>query len=395
MHDVVVVGARCAGAATAMLLAGAGHDVLLVDKARLPSDTLSTHGIARGGVVQLPAGDCSIASWPVARPPVTHVHVRHRGRVEAADQAPRRVDILVAPGAMSSTVCWSTRRGSRRGAPDRGHRDRSAAIGRRPGRRLVGRDANGAALSCRPDGRRRRRPRVPHGGLLRRRDPEPHTSPCAIFYTYVAGLRSDGFEFYVAPDAFAGVFPTHGGEACVWLIRPTARLEPRTAGAARDGGLRRPARPQLPDLGRRVRVAASPRRCAACCDLPNYLRRPHGPGWALVGDAGYHRDPITGHGITDAFRDAELLRRARPWPRGPTAEPARWPDTSGPRDAMAAGGLRPDPRADPLPAPSGSWSCRSSSATHSNERPSVGRTSGTDERTAGAAWTNSRKGTPP
>jgi 2-polyprenyl-6-methoxyphenol hydroxylase-like FAD-dependent oxidoreductase len=45
-------------------------------------------------------------------------------------------------------------------------------------------------------------------------------------------------------------------------------------------------------------------------DLPNHIRRPHGPGWALVGDAGYHRDPITGHGITDAFRDAELLATA-------------------------------------------------------------------------------------
>jgi flavin-dependent dehydrogenase len=44
--------------------------------------------------------------------------------------------------------------------------------------------------------------------------------------------------------------------------------------------------------------------------LPNHVRRAAGPGWALVGDAGYHRDPITGHGITDAFRDAELLAGA-------------------------------------------------------------------------------------
>jgi 2-polyprenyl-6-methoxyphenol hydroxylase-like FAD-dependent oxidoreductase len=52
-HDVVVVGARCAGAATAMLLARAGHDVVLLDRATFPSDTLSTHSVARGGVVQL------------------------------------------------------------------------------------------------------------------------------------------------------------------------------------------------------------------------------------------------------------------------------------------------------------------------------------------------------
>ena len=39
--------------------------------------------------------------------------------------------------------------------------------------------------------------------------------------------------------------------------------------------------------------------------MPNQLRKPAGPGWALVGDAGYHRDAITGQGISDAFRDAE------------------------------------------------------------------------------------------
>src|SRR4051794_3594719 len=45
-------------------------------------------------------------------------------------------------------------------------------------------------------------------------------------------------------------------------------------------------------------------------DLPFSFRRPYGPGWALVGDAGYHKDPITAQGMTDAFRDAELLSEA-------------------------------------------------------------------------------------
>jgi 2-polyprenyl-6-methoxyphenol hydroxylase-like FAD-dependent oxidoreductase len=45
-------------------------------------------------------------------------------------------------------------------------------------------------------------------------------------------------------------------------------------------------------------------------DLPNYFRKPYGPGWALVGDAGYHKDPITAFGITDAFRDAEAVASA-------------------------------------------------------------------------------------
>ena len=66
----------------------------------------------------------------------------------------------------------------------------------------------------------------------------------------------------------------------------------------------------VPELARTVekgRITAPLRGYAA---LPNHLLRPSGPGWALVGDAGYHRDPITGHGMTDAFRDAELLADA-------------------------------------------------------------------------------------
>src|SRR5687768_15679067 len=52
-YDVVLVGARCAGAATAMLLARAGHRVLMVDRGRYGTDTLSTHALTRGAVVQL------------------------------------------------------------------------------------------------------------------------------------------------------------------------------------------------------------------------------------------------------------------------------------------------------------------------------------------------------
>jgi flavin-dependent dehydrogenase len=45
-------------------------------------------------------------------------------------------------------------------------------------------------------------------------------------------------------------------------------------------------------------------------DLPNFFRAPYGPGWALAGDAGFHRDPLTAQGISDAFRDAQLLSEA-------------------------------------------------------------------------------------
>jgi len=65
-----------------------------------------------------------------------------------------------------------------------------------------------------------------------------------------------------------------------------------------------------PELAERVRATGARVKLRAFAGAPGVLRRAAGPGWALVGDAGYFRDPITAHGITDALRDAELLARA-------------------------------------------------------------------------------------
>jgi flavin-dependent dehydrogenase len=59
-----------------------------------------------------------------------------------------------------------------------------------------------------------------------------------------------------------------------------------------------------------VRAGRREERFAGTADLPNFFRRPYGPGWALVGDAGFHKDPFLAQGISDAFRDAELLAEA-------------------------------------------------------------------------------------
>jgi flavin-dependent dehydrogenase len=131
------------------------------------------------------------------------------------------------------------------------------------------------------------------------------------YYAYVADPSWRGHEFDVSTDAFAGAFPTHDGAACVWAIRPTSLLEPvRTAGSSRAAAfvdlLDRVA-PALAERTRSGRIAGPVRGAVS---LPNHVRAAYGPGWSLVGDAGYHRDPITGHGITDAFRDAELLAEA-------------------------------------------------------------------------------------
>jgi flavin-dependent dehydrogenase len=313
-HDVVVVGARCAGAATAMLLARMGHDVVMVDKARLPSDTLSTHGIARGGVVQLARWgllDDVLASGAPAIEQVTFNlggesttrRIKHRAGVDVL-VAPRRhvLDGLLADEAVESGADLRT------GVTATGVLQ--SADGRVVGITARTADGDRLELSARfvvgADGLRSRMAEHFGAEVLER-----FTSACSTYYTYVAGLGSGGFEFHIAPGAFAGVFPTHGGEACVWLCRPTADLgSVRTAGAGRFAAFLKEMELVMPGLGRRVHAGQVTAPVRGVVDLPNHIRRPHGPGWALVGDAGYHRDPITGHGITDAFRDAELLATA-------------------------------------------------------------------------------------
>jgi len=127
----------------------------------------------------------------------------------------------------------------------------------------------------------------------------------------IYGQEDRRLEFHVGDGAFAGAFPTNGGEACVWLMRPTSLAGSLlNAGADRRGAWLAALDATAPDLARRVRRGRVTAALRGTVGLPNHLRQAAGPGWALVGDAGYHRDPITSHGITDAFRDAELLARA-------------------------------------------------------------------------------------
>ena len=106
----------------------------------------------------------------------------------------------------------------------------------------------------------------------------------------------------------AGAIPTNDGLTCVFVGATTARA----AGLVRAGGVAnafaRLATHSSVDTrlrdGRRVGNVRYMR------GVPGRLRRSWGPGWALVGDAGHWKDPLSTHGMTDALRDAELLARA-------------------------------------------------------------------------------------
>jgi flavin-dependent dehydrogenase len=131
----------------------------------------------------------------------------------------------------------------------------------------------------------------------------------ALLYRYVADVPSQGYVWGYGDGAAAGLIPTNAGETCVFVSTTPAGMRAlRREGAdAAFESLLDAVPAALADV---VRAGGARGRLHGWRGMPGYVRRPSGPGWALVGDAGYFRDPITTHGITDALRDAELLSRA-------------------------------------------------------------------------------------
>ena len=133
----------------------------------------------------------------------------------------------------------------------------------------------------------------------------------AAQYAYFGGVPWSGIEMFVAERALAGVFPTHHGEACVWICNPSVDAQlSRQRAPSRTPAFTTMLAAAAPELAARLRRADRTSAVTGMLHNPNLIRQAYGPGWALVGDAGYHRDPVTGHGLSDAYRDAELLATA-------------------------------------------------------------------------------------
>jgi flavin-dependent dehydrogenase len=312
-YDVVVVGGRVAGSATAMLLGRAGLRVALLERSRYGSDTVSTHGLLRAGVLQLSRWGLLDEVVTAGTPPVRRVVFGYQGAEPVAVAirpspgvdalyAPRRylLDRILADAAASAGVVISF------GAAVTG------LLRNRDGRvcGVAGTAAGGRAFECRApltigaDGVRSLVARDAEAPVLRR-----GSAASAVLYRYYADFPAEGFEWFYGDGAAAGVLPTNAGEACVFVSTTPDRMRSARAGGS-DAALMALLGSAAPALRPRIQHARPVGAFHGWAGLPGYVRQAFGPGWALVGDAGYYKDPITTHGLTDALRDAELLTRA-------------------------------------------------------------------------------------
>jgi 2-polyprenyl-6-methoxyphenol hydroxylase-like FAD-dependent oxidoreductase len=309
--DVIVVGARCAGSPTAMLLAQRGHRVLLVDKARFPSDTMSTHfvhppgvaalrrwglrerleatGCPRVGTYSFDFGPVTISGSPRPLDGIDYGYCPRRTildqlLVEAAVAA--GVELREAFTVDEVVVSDGTVAGIR------GHAQAGGPVTER------------AAVVVGADGR--------HSVVVKAVQPESYNerpSRLAMYYAYWSGLPAEGFDTTVRAEHRRGwaALPTHDELTVVPFGWPVEEFH------ANRGDIERcflDAVAHAPAFADRVHAARRESKFIGSADLPGYYRTPFGPGWALVGDAGYHKNPITAMGINDAFRDAELAAGA-------------------------------------------------------------------------------------
>ena len=135
----------------------------------------------------------------------------------------------------------------------------------------------------------------------------PHATPS--YYAYWSGLPVDGFEVYIRAedDRGWGVLPTHDDLTCVVQGWPQSQFK---ANRKDVEGTYMKSFELAPEFAERIHGAKRETGFVGTGDLPGFFLKPYGPGWALVGDAGYHKHPITAFGITDAFRDAEAVASA-------------------------------------------------------------------------------------
>jgi len=308
--DVVVVGARVAGAATALLLARRGHRVVVVDRVSPSTDTLSTHALMRTGVLQLRRWGILDAIVEAGTPAVRSINLGFgREQIGFALRDEFDVDALYAP---------------RRPVLDMALLSAAVAAG------VEFRTATTVVGVTRDDAGRVDGVRVASGGStstirarfvvgadgMRSKVATAVGSPFthfhgpmnSVIYGYFSDVPTDGYDFQFTPRAGSGLIPTNDGVVNVFVAYP--RSEASQDSRDTEQVFRDALGRSRPELAERVAAGHREGRFRRSSGIPGFLRVPGGPGWVLVGDAGFTKDPLSAHGISDALRDAELAAMA-------------------------------------------------------------------------------------
>jgi 2-polyprenyl-6-methoxyphenol hydroxylase-like FAD-dependent oxidoreductase len=310
MFDAIIVGARCAGSPTAVLLARKGYRVLLIDKATFQSDTISTHII-----------------WPHGAGIMDHWGLLDRLASTGCPPVALNLIFDVGPFALQGGVIDTN--GGRGGfCPRRTLLDTllvdaavEAGAELREGFNVEallwdGDRVAGIKGRSRTGGTVAERARIVIGAggvhsLVARavRAPEYDVKPplTTNYYSYFSGFEADDLEEYVRDCQAVGCFPTNDGLTLVAVLWPSSRFQEIRTDI--EGHVRKVLE-STPSVADRLQGAQREEKWIGTAGVPNYFRQPFGPGWALVGDAAYDKDPITAQGISDAFIDAEGLATA-------------------------------------------------------------------------------------
>jgi 2-polyprenyl-6-methoxyphenol hydroxylase-like FAD-dependent oxidoreductase len=291
-----------------MLLARKGHRVLLLDRTTFPSDTVSTHVIHPLGVAALKRWGLLERLVATGCPPI-HTYTFDFGPFTLAG----------SPGTQDSPVTYCPRRtildqllvaGAREAGVEvreaftvdsvlvedgvvtgiRGHAADGETI-EEHARVVIGADGRRSLLADAVEAEKY------------------HEKPplMACVYSYWSGLPMEGrFETYIRERRGFAAAPTHDGLTMIVTGWPHAE---EAANKKDAEGSHLKTIELAPDFARRLGTAQRVGRLASAA-VPNFFRKPYGPGWVLVGDAAYNKDPITAQGITDAFREAEKCASA-------------------------------------------------------------------------------------
>jgi 2-polyprenyl-6-methoxyphenol hydroxylase-like FAD-dependent oxidoreductase len=293
-----------------MLLAKKGHRVLVIDRATFPSDILSTHYIQIEGVTRLREWGLIDTMNAQGCRPVEKITMFLNGEGFSPPPDPRF--------AGEKAYC------PRRTVLDKILVDAAGAAGAEvregvsmqdllfDGDTVVGVRARGkdgadfeerAKIVVGADGMHSRVAKIVGAPAY-----NEHPSYTCAYYSYFSGTNLEGAELHMGENGGILAFPTNDNMDCIAVGKPNEMFDEYRSDI--EGNFLRYMQEISPAMYERVRNGKREERWWGTADVPNFFRKPFGPGWALVGDAGYHRDPITGLGINDAFRDAVLLSTA-------------------------------------------------------------------------------------